>query len=275
MSVKLNYGKFEIPERLQEVIHLQKDLDKKGLLPYGDLLGLYYDYEGVDSRYLNTPLDVISFARPGIDGIHFGFLTDFGSVSDLHNAYIVRVSPMDFDDPVKLVARNLEDFLSIAVYTPHVLDAIELSSSPEDVEKYIKQSEEYSDENRRTVVKAVQEALQLQPIDSLSYYLQKVNNEREESVQFKTEDGVGVVSHIENNAEKTHSPFQLERGQTLDLARVRDFFEHAPLPLKYVFLRDAQSKALLYDHEEVKAYLKEKLYEMNLKDEAERISWPE
>ncbi|MCA1035680.1 hypothetical protein LCL90_13655 [Bacillus infantis] len=232
MSVKLNYGKFEIPERLQEVILLQKDLDKKGLLPYGDLLGLYYDYEGVDSRYLNTPLDVISFARPGIDGIHFGFLTDFGSVSDLHNAYIVRVSPMDFDDPVKIVARNLEDFLSIAVYTPHVLDAIELSSSPEDVEKYIKQSEEYSDENRRTVVKAVQEALQLQPIESLSYYLQKVNNEREESVQFRTKDGVGVVSHIEKDAEKTHSPFQLERGQTLDLIRVRDFFEHAPPPFK-------------------------------------------
>jgi hypothetical protein len=62
-------------------------------------------------------LDVISFARPGMDGIHYGFLTDFGSIDDLENASIVRVSPMDFDDPVKIVARNIHDSLRILGYS--------------------------------------------------------------------------------------------------------------------------------------------------------------
>lgn len=111
--IDLNYGKYSIPKTLKKIIDLQNQLVNEGLLEYGDLLGYYFSYEGPDSRYLNTPLDVISFARPGVDGIHFGFLTDFGQVEDLENAYIVRVSPMDFDGPVKIVARNIQDFLRI------------------------------------------------------------------------------------------------------------------------------------------------------------------
>lgn len=105
----INYGKYSIPKTLLQLIDLQADLAKKGLLPYGDLIGYYFSLD--DIRYLDTPLDLLSFARPGADGIHYGFLTDFGLVEDLEEAYIVRVSPMDFDDPVKIVSRNLRDFL--------------------------------------------------------------------------------------------------------------------------------------------------------------------
>ncbi len=36
-----------------------------------------------DDSYSITPPDLIPFANTGGDGIHFGFLTDFGSVSTL------------------------------------------------------------------------------------------------------------------------------------------------------------------------------------------------
>ena len=81
--IKSNYGKYSIPKMLDRVIQFQNQLNKEGLLKHGDLLGLYFKYDDLDSRYLNTPLDVISFAWPGADGIHFGFLTDFGQVKDL------------------------------------------------------------------------------------------------------------------------------------------------------------------------------------------------
>jgi len=84
-----NYGKYPVPTLLQQVISFQQQLSEQGLLPYGDLLGYYFAVETVESRYLNTPLDVIPFARPGVDGIHIGFLTDFGQVPDLLDAYIV------------------------------------------------------------------------------------------------------------------------------------------------------------------------------------------
>ncbi len=133
--IKLNYGKYGIPDTLKLIIDLQNDLNKAGFLPYGDLLGYYFSLEGLKSRYLNTPLDVIAFARPGVDGIHYGFLTDFGSVKDLETAYIVRVSPMDFDDPVKIVSRNLLDFMRILCYTSIALDLVDTGTSEEHYKK--------------------------------------------------------------------------------------------------------------------------------------------
>jgi hypothetical protein len=80
--INSNYGKYPIPKMLDKLIQFQEQLKDEGLLPYGDLLGVYFKYDGIDARYLNTPLDVISFAWPGSDGIHFGFLTDFGQAQD-------------------------------------------------------------------------------------------------------------------------------------------------------------------------------------------------
>ncbi|MCT8137609.1 hypothetical protein H1D32_07515 [Anaerobacillus sp. CMMVII] len=63
--IRMNYGKYHFPEKLEHVIELQKQLDKDGLLEHGDLLGYYFSYDGLDSRYLNTPLDVISLLDLG------------------------------------------------------------------------------------------------------------------------------------------------------------------------------------------------------------------
>ncbi len=128
---------------LYKIIELQKHLHKDGLLDHGDLLGYYFSHEGLDSRYLNTPLDVISFATPGSDGIHYGFLTDFGQVEDLEKAYIVRVSPMDFDEPVKIIARNIDDFMRILCFSPIVLDLVDISTSESDFEKWLKNTRSY------------------------------------------------------------------------------------------------------------------------------------
>ncbi len=66
----------------------------------------------------------------------------------------------------------------------------------------------------------------------------------------------------------------LNSEQTLKIEEVKHLFECSSYESKLVFLRDAQSKGLIYDNDEVKRYLKEQLRLMYLNDEAERISHP-
>ena len=66
----------------------------------------------------------------------------------------------------------------------------------------------------------------------------------------------------------------LNSEQTLKMEEVKHLFESSSYESKLVFLRDAQSKGLIYDNEEVKVYLKGQLRLMHLNDEAERISHP-
>src|SRR5690606_20600257 len=66
-----------------------------------------------DFRYFNTPCDVVVFGHIGADGIHYGFLTDFGTVSNLEEAPIVCVSAMDSDQPTRIIAKNILEFLKL------------------------------------------------------------------------------------------------------------------------------------------------------------------
>jgi hypothetical protein len=211
--IKLNYGKYSIPEELDRIIGLQDQLQKDGWLDYGDLLGYYFSYDGLDTRYLNTPLDVISFARPGSDGIHYGFLTDFGHVQDLAEAYIVRVSPMDFDDPVKIVARNIHDFLRIMCYWPDALEIVDITTCERDFINWLKECPLITT-NQKKVSDVLCETFQLKPIESLFEYLQEVKQERDNQIVLPTEDGIGVVSTNQNES-KTQDLFQFDSEQRL------------------------------------------------------------
>lgn len=97
----LFFGDYKKPELLIKL----EDFQSKGTT--WEHLGFYIDF---DHHYSITPLDVIPFAGTGGNGIHFGFLTDFGNAKDLENAPIVLISPSN-DPPLKLVANNIKDFL--------------------------------------------------------------------------------------------------------------------------------------------------------------------
>lgn len=271
--IELNYGIYQVPETLKKVISLQEKLNDEGVLKYGDLLGLYFGLESLESRYLNTPLDVISFARPGADGIHYGFLTDFGLVDDLENAYIVRVSPMDFDYPVKIVARNIHDFLRILGYSS--IELMDTSTNESEYKRLEKLYPEYfniqletDDPERRAFI----DAFQIIPIDNIYGYYQRLKDERESETVLSTPDGIGVVNH--QNKMGNHQTIELELQQTINVEEVEQFFRQATDVSKLAFLRDAQSKGLIYDNEELKRFLKKQLIMMKLKDEAVRIQYP-
>ena len=80
-----NFGKYDIPPTLQILIDLEKELGK------GEHFfeGLHFYLSLTNFRYFNTPSDVIVFGNNGADGIHYGFLTDYGSAVDLEETPIV------------------------------------------------------------------------------------------------------------------------------------------------------------------------------------------
>ncbi|PEJ58627.1 MULTISPECIES: hypothetical protein [unclassified Bacillus (in: firmicutes)] len=276
-QVKLNYGKYEIPKTLVNAINLQSELQSEGITQFGELGGLFFSYEKIDTRYLNTPLDVIQFANTGSDGVHFGFLTDFGQVNDLENAYIVRVSPMDSDDPVQIVARNLRDFLRLLCYAPGAVEVVDVTSDEDTFhsvpEIAATQTIEGYDAKAR---KALQQRFSLESINSIESYLNEVKNERESEILLPTEDSLGITN---KSATITEEPriqklFKFDDNDlSLDTDEVVHFFETSSVEAKLVFLREAQSKALLYDDEELKLYLSKQLHLMHLEDEAVRIKY--
>ena len=277
--VKLNYGNYPIPNRLNEIMTIQKQVNDQGLEKYGDLLGYYFTHEGISTRYLNTPLDVIAFARPGIDGIHYGFLTDFGQVDDLHNAYIVRVTPMDFENPVQIVARNMNDFIRIICYYPNAMEFLHINSTKANIDQFLNDypmlsKDKIVSEKAYHVQQILIDALQLEPIDNIEKYFHDIQQERLQETVLPTLDRIGVTNKHSALNQQSHMLFHFEDVDQLTLSQVEDFFHHATDEAKLAFFRDAQSKGLLFDNGDVKRFLKEQLRSMQLLDEAERISFP-
>ena len=266
-----NYGKYEVPQKLLDLINLQEKLNAQDLLQYGSFLGQYFILEKVEMRYLNTPVDVIPFAWTGADGIHFGFLTDFGQVSSLDDAYIVRVTPMDFDEPVKLVARNLDDFIALIVYQGYVAEVLDTSSSKARIERYLSEQLTYEAyPHKEKVVTTVYEQFTPKPISSVYEYFQEIRDARAAAVVVETDDEIGIV-RASANAINVQNHFPLERDMQPNLEQVKTYFAHSSLEYKLAFIRDAQSYGILFNEPLLKQFIIEELQRLSFKDEALRL----
>lgn len=278
---EMNYGKYSIPQKLKQMVELQQQLNEAGQLKYGDILDYYFSYTQIDDRYLNTPLDVIPFARPGIDGVHFGFLTDFSQAENLEDVYIVRVSPMDFDNPVHIVARNIEDFLSAICFHPNSMNLLDMMSTHNEVSNFLDnypalQKEMIYTNPEYAIQRIVYETFQLEPFKNFESYFELVQRQRKQEVIVRTLDHIGVTQKHNTSEEisKNFKLMNLENKEQLTLSEVKSFFETAAREEKLAFLRDGYTLRLIWDQEEIKSFLKEQLYSMELTVEAERIFFP-
>lgn len=74
-------------------------------------IGLFFHSPPKNAGYHQTPTNSITFASIGVDGIHFGAVTDGDTYDPI--APIVMTIPMAFDDPNYIVGENLHDFLCL------------------------------------------------------------------------------------------------------------------------------------------------------------------
>ncbi|MGG0288416.1 hypothetical protein ABEY41_25625 [Peribacillus butanolivorans] len=268
-------GKYlKMPPTIEKLNKLEKDIENEGY-SLGDLsLFLEFDF----SPYENTPYDVITFASTGCDGIHFGFLTDFGTVSDLEDAFVVCISPMDFDSHIKIVARNIREFINL-VCTMN--DALTISNFNimEEEEQYIrflqeqiqvKPEDKEFEEEAKYVVEKIIAAFGSEPIEDVYHYVEiKVREQRAQQTILPTLDGLGIIPV--DNVTSSHITYKLEKDMTINMEEVKGFFNSATTESKLAFIRDVQFTYLIADEIAFKEWVISEMIKLGLQDEVDRL----
>ncbi|MFJ7735066.1 hypothetical protein ACIQ2D_01890 [Lysinibacillus sp. NPDC097287] len=263
-----NFGKCNIPPTLQKLIDLQNVL----VDPEQMYLGLNFYLSLEDFRYFNTPSDVIVFGNIGVDGIHYGFLTDYGSVTDLELAPIVCVCPMDFDRPTRIVAKNLREFLSV-----NMTDSELFYNQFDSEENYLAVRERWGEEaayqpsaNDKLVRERVIKFLQIPIIDKPYVYVQRVELDRQRNVSIQTQDGLGVTTPLLQG--EKHILFPIQKHTDPDLELLQEYLYSTPVASRLALFRDIQFNYVLQDHQELNEIVIEAMINMELIDEAKRLS---
>ncbi|MFE0503891.1 hypothetical protein ACWF7H_29430 [Peribacillus butanolivorans] len=268
-------GKYlKMPPTFEKLQKLEKVIEKEGYSLDGDLsLCLQLDFP----HYEVTPYDAIPFANIGCDGIHYGFLTDFGRVSDLENAFIVCISPMDdFDAHIKIVARNIREFVSLVCTMKGAAEISNFNLIKEE-EQYIslfkelkKEVDEEYEEQANYVVEKIISTIGCEVIEDVYHYVEKeVITARENQTMLSTLDGIGIVSLDSMNSK--HHIYKLEKDMKINLEDVKSFFNTATRESKLAFIRDVQFTYLISDEIKLKELVINEMIKLGLNDEAGRL----
>lgn len=273
-DLKKAYGSYDIPNEVYQLIKLEEELVKDGLTLA--TIGLIPSIEF--EPYSITPPDLIPFASTGGDGIHFGFLTDFNEVSSLNVAPIVCVTPTN-DPPIRYMARNIREFLSLAASVPYV-EMLESCWDFKDEKQLVDMFKEFESDTpaswqkqRARIFTRFKETWELQPIE-LFGYLNDRKKERLSSCIISTHDGLGIVSKGKENG--TNQRFTFSEQRTCDekeIERMHLFLRQANKEEKLAFIRDANYWYILTSgyHEAVWELIIELLKSLEMYDDAERV----
>lgn len=193
---------YEIPHLLKEIITWEEEIKQE--VPYLETpTGYFLQFDPHDNGgYMSSPVDAIMFARTGMGGIHFSFLTDFGNVTDLSVVPIVRVDPMASGSYARIVARNIRDFFAFGFSGHEGLLLNEFESKQQYLD-YVNEQEdntsesEYFDKKKwdREQQKVRDLAVQrfgFQLIHDGYSYSEEVRRTRRNEVILDTLDGLGV-----------------------------------------------------------------------------------
>lgn len=276
MNKEINLGKYlKMPFTIELLKKLEEILNKEGCSL--DDLDLCIATERVS--YDATPYDVITFASTGMDGIHFGLLTDFGTVSDLENAFVVCISPMDFGDPIKIVARNIMEFMGLVCTMKGAMPIsnfilFQEEASYVDYLKELKQQEDddYTEKTNYVITKLMS-TINCEIIEDVYDYVErKVKTERKNQIILPTLDGIGITPLENKNV--PHTIYKLEKDMEVNLNEVKYFFNNSTSESKLAFIRDAQFTFLMPDEQELKELVINEMLKLGLTDDIERLKNP-
>ncbi|WP_342541595.1 hypothetical protein MHH33_09625 [Paenisporosarcina sp. FSL H8-0542] len=275
VELKESYGSYEIPREIHQLFQLEEEFAEKGL----SLSQIGFQPFNQFDPYAITPPDLIAFASTGGDGIHFGFLTDFHSLSDLTEAPIVCVTPTN-DPPIRYMARNIREFLDLAFSVPYV-EMLETIWSYENEQQAQELAKEFGKDaprkwkkDRERILTRCREVFGTKKVDVVSY-LHEVKKERAESIHMATLDGLGVTDQNSETTSKASFTFSEERKcDEKEMKRMRLFLSQANELEKLAFIRNANYWYIVtsgYD-EAVWELIQELLTSMGLHDEAEHVA---
>ena len=267
--MKNEYGSLTIPKEVFMLIQLEEELAGEGETL--DTIGFIPIVQ--EFAYPITPIDVIPFASTGGNGIHFGFLTDFGRITDLSEAPIVCVSPTN-DPPIRLVALTIREFLNMACSVPHV-ELIETCwpwSDKKMTESILEEyrSDDYQKKRDKLLIR-LRETFRSDEVD-VAECVHRALHERNSKIILPTFDGLGVVPFGDVRTTRRYD-FNPERSQDEEeLTKMRGFLSRANMVEKLGFIRDASYWYILssdYD-DQIMKLVREILEELLLGNEIKR-----
>ncbi|MDQ0115348.1 hypothetical protein [Paenibacillus harenae] len=255
------YGKYDVPQSVIRLYELEQELGSDMDFKLGLLM------QKQDFRYHCTPPDFIPFASPGMDGIHFCFVTDFGTVDDLENAYIAAVSPMDFDNEIWIVARNIMEFLRI-VSTDRSVLYNNYGSGEAYLADVKRRERKEPDEAQRKAVSRLKQFFGIEAIDDLASHIDEVKAERAARVRLHTLDSVGVMA-------MSDSPREGEPRMVAEASECPELTEHAfdeaDAETKLASIRNLQYKKIIPEDRKMLLFCMRTLAKLGLSDERNRL----
>ena len=276
-GIRVNFGKYEIPPTLRLLADLQDELQDVEL--FSKALNFYLELGNF--RYFNTPCDVVVFGTTGVDGIHYGFLTDFGSAPDLETAPIVCVEPVNFDRPTRIAASNLCEFLSVNL-TDEALFCNDFESEASYLEAKRRWAEEAAHSPyrpseaemtaRESILGRLKEKIPLPHIANPYQYVWKIRMDRQQAVTIPTQDGLGVTAPLREGEE--HIPFPVSKRANPDIESLKAWLNAAPFASRLALIRDIQLNFVLEYEHDLRAVVLDALNKMGLSVEAGRLSAP-
>ncbi|HWO53848.1 MAG TPA: hypothetical protein VNM49_05610 [Paenibacillus cookii] len=273
-GLKSNFGKYAVPKALQVLAEIDQGLQAKG----GNLdegLSFYLVHEE-NFRYFNTPCDVVVFGNTGADGIHYGLLTDFGTAATLDEAPVVCVSPMSFDRPVRIVAENLEHFLSLnmndsGLFYNHFRseeDYARFLGEQDDDSPYRPSEEE--EERAEHIRQQVRDRLHLPQIDHPYRYVRELQAKRDRDAWIRVRGGLHVLRPPGRYAPFSGERFHVDPEGRFETEEIFRFLDDAEPPAVMALVRDLQLHAL-NGMTDLQHRLGHVLAGIGLHDEAERL----
>lgn len=105
---------YQAPQTLQKLIAIEKELISDYGQSFKNVMGIIFSFND-PIKYDCTPTDAIIFGWTGVNGDHFAFVTYNHKITDLNQAPIIFVQPMNPDNEVMIAANNLTEFLSLYI----------------------------------------------------------------------------------------------------------------------------------------------------------------
>ncbi len=191
MGQNLYFGNYRKPALLVELEMLQVEKLANTTLKL-EALGFSIAYT---EYHPTTPLDVIVFAVTRQEGIHFGFLTDFGKQPNLEEAPIVLISPSSEPAP-RVVAANLREFLSLVVAVKQADGLVYINSIEDEsrIKEAIQTTRITSDIHQQELKNLLREfrKLGIEERSGVYTYMQEVRRQRNSQTLIPTVDEMGI-----------------------------------------------------------------------------------
>lgn len=250
------YGCYNVPDMIYRLYELEQQMGQKMDTEIGLLMQKH------DMRYPCTPPDFIPFASPGVDGIHYCFVTDFGTVDRLDEAWIAVVSPMDFGNERWIVARNLKEFLQVLYTDRDVL--YNRFDTPEQYIRHTAQRGHEAPSPKNVALERLREMFGINAINDMAEYIGQLQKQRHEAICMQTLDSIGVMP-LDNTCKKyLLEPLAAEDDWKAAL--------EAEIPeIRLAAVRNLQHLGQIPDNKELLMHCVRVLSDLGLYDESKRL----